>query len=454
MLTGEREKMMHHQLNKDPYVTVNPCRLCTPLGACLAFRGLRNCMPLIHGSQGCATYIRRFLISHFREPMDIASSSFSEDTAIFGGESNLLEAINNIIKQYDPEIIGIASSCLTETIGDDINKIIKLIRKQIQNHIVTVSTPSFKGSHRNGFHETVYEIVKYFCDKPSEKGNLFIAPPILSPADIRFIKTICKPFNLNPVVLPDYSDTLDSGPWDLYKPLPDGGTSTDIIHTAASMETTFIEFGSKKEKSAGDYLHTNFKTRNLFLDTPIGIEATDKFIGELSQMSGIEMPEEVQNARMRCIDGYVDAHKYVSGVRTFIYGDEDMVPSIAAYCLEIGLDPVLCASEGKISFTLENRLTPEQFKQITVCEDTDFDTIENAAIALKPDLMIGTGKGNHLSIKQGIPLVRVGFPVHDRFGAVRLLHCGYDGALYMLDNIVNTLLSGKQQGVPDGYSYL
>ena len=65
--------------------TQNACNLCAPLGAALVFKGIANSVPLLHGSQGCSTYIRRYLISHFKEPMDIACSNFGEDTAIFGG---------------------------------------------------------------------------------------------------------------------------------------------------------------------------------------------------------------------------------------------------------------------------------------------------------------------------------------------------------------------------------
>jgi nitrogenase molybdenum-iron protein NifN len=39
--------------------TQNACKLCAPLGACIALRGIEGCIPLIHGSQGCSTYIRR-----------------------------------------------------------------------------------------------------------------------------------------------------------------------------------------------------------------------------------------------------------------------------------------------------------------------------------------------------------------------------------------------------------
>jgi len=70
-----------------PDATVNPCTLCAPLGAALATAGVRGAIPLLHGAQGCATYIRRYLISHFREPMDVASSSFGEAQTVFGART-------------------------------------------------------------------------------------------------------------------------------------------------------------------------------------------------------------------------------------------------------------------------------------------------------------------------------------------------------------------------------
>jgi nitrogenase molybdenum-iron protein alpha/beta subunit len=83
--------------------TRNACKLCTPLGACLVFRGVEGCIPFLHGSQGCSTYIRRYLISHFREPMDIASSNFHEESAIFGGSANFQTGVMNVLRQYQPQ---------------------------------------------------------------------------------------------------------------------------------------------------------------------------------------------------------------------------------------------------------------------------------------------------------------------------------------------------------------
>ena len=92
--------------------TVNPCTVCAPLGAALVTAGVRDAVSLLHGAQGCATYIRRYLISHFREPIDVASSSFGESQTVFGGEANLHRALDNIGQQYHPRLITVATTCV------------------------------------------------------------------------------------------------------------------------------------------------------------------------------------------------------------------------------------------------------------------------------------------------------------------------------------------------------
>lgn len=98
-----------------------------PLGAALAFAGLDRTVPFLHGSQGCATYIRRYLISHFNEPMDIASSSVGEAATVFGGEANLRTGIANVTSVYRPSLIGVATTCLVETIGEDVPAMLRRI---------------------------------------------------------------------------------------------------------------------------------------------------------------------------------------------------------------------------------------------------------------------------------------------------------------------------------------
>jgi nitrogenase molybdenum-iron protein NifN len=89
-----------------------------------------------------------------------------------------------------------------------------------------------------------------------------------------------------------------------------------------------------------------------------------------------------------------------------------------------------------------------------VVGDVDFMDIGDLAQDSKADLVIGNSKGYKLSREIGIPLVRVGFPVHDRFGASRYLHVGYRGAQQLFDRIVNAVIEYSQESNPVGYTYI
>lgn len=162
------------------FAVENPARMCQPMGALQAIMGLKNAMPLIHGSQGCATYMRFQLIRHFREPIEVSSSALNEKTVIYGGENNLLNALKNVSEKQNPDIICVMSSCLTETIGDDIEGIITKFEDANIGmklpKIVSVSTPSFSGSHIEGYDKAVLELVKDLgrLNIPNDKINLIM----------------------------------------------------------------------------------------------------------------------------------------------------------------------------------------------------------------------------------------------------------------------------------------
>jgi len=63
-----------------------------------------------------------------------------------------------------------------------------------------------------------------------------------------------------------------------------------------------------------------------------------------------------------------------------------------------------------------------------IFEDTDFAGMLDACRGLGADIIMGSSKGYSLSRELSIPLVRAGFPIHDRIGGQRTLHVGYRGA--------------------------
>ena len=133
------------------------------------------------------------------------------------------------------------------------------------------------------------------------------------------------------------------------------------------------------------------------------------------------------------------------------------VVGLVSFLAEIGVKPVLCASGGRSGrlaaavAEVTGDLLPEP---PVVKEGMDFYEIAAEAEALAPDLLVGHSKGYHLAKRWQVPLVRVGFPIHDRFGGPRILHLGYRGAQNLLDRIVNAMIERKQETSPVGYGYM
>lgn len=461
---------------KKPYTaTRNACKMCTPLGAALVFHGIEGTIPLLHGSQGCSTYMRRYLISHFKEPVDIASSNFSEETAIFGGGANLKQAIENVVKQYSPQMVGIATTCLSETIGDDVPMILDSIDKEIkQTDLVHVSTPSYTGTHVDGFHQAVQAVVEH-CNpktekiryKPRAKKKINLFPGMLSNEDLRHLKEIFSDLNTQMTLLPDYSERLEGPSWVEYQAIQNGGTSIDDIkkmHLATGsmefgsiLQRTVQEAHSESKASAGSYLSQAFDIPCASLGTPIGVKATDHFFSTLERITLKVIPERYKRQRGRLIDSYVDGNKYVSKKRAIVYGEEDFVAAMAGFLAEIGIIPVLCASggnSGHLNRALDELLPKNIRKQARVHQGMDFTKMEEKARHLEPDFAIGNSKGYTMARHLDIPLVRAGFPIHDRVGGSRILHISYKGTQQLFDTIINTLLQQRQDRSKIGYSYM
>jgi nitrogenase molybdenum-iron protein NifN len=441
--------------------TTNACKLCTPLGACLAFKGIEGAVPYLHGSQGCATYMRRYIISHYNEPIDIASSSLSEKHAVYGGGPNLKLGLTNVAAKYRPKLIGIATTCLTETIGDDVKMYLHQYAEDTKGSVglplfVNVSTPSYSGTHMEGFHAAVREVVAQVSEGGPRTETVNLLPGFVSSADYRLLAEIMADFGLGCTLLPDLSETMDGPALLEYEKIQGGGTPIAAIKAMGRSRAT-IEFGPTLAVTGGTVLAEKFSVANHRLGMPVGIRETDAFFSLLETISGRPTPEKYAKQRGRLVDAYVDGHKYVFGKRAILYGEEDLLVGMCSFLAEIGVQPVLCASggtSGKLKAAIAAATGDTLPEQPQVFEGMDFFEISEIAETLQPDLVVGHSKGYPLAKKLNIPLIRVGFPIHDRVGGQRILHLGYAGAQHLFDMVANAMIEKKQDDSPVGYFYM
>ncbi len=146
----------YQELNfKREALTINPAKACQPLGAVLCALGFEKTLPYVHGSQGCVAYFRSYFNRHFKEPIACVSDSMTEDAAVFGGQKNMFDGLENARALYKPDMIAVSTTCMAEVIGDDLNAFIGNSRKEgyipEDFPVPFAHTPSFVGSHTTGW---------------------------------------------------------------------------------------------------------------------------------------------------------------------------------------------------------------------------------------------------------------------------------------------------------------
>ncbi len=431
-------------------VNENPCNMCMPMGAILPFKGLERSMVIIHGSQGCSTYMRRHIAEHFNEPIDVASSSLNEKGTIYGGEASLKKGLDNLIKLYNPGLIGVLTTCLSETIGEDVERVaLEYLNERGRLGdlaLVTVATPGYGGTHTDGYFLTVKRLVARLAKKTKKHSRINVIVPNLSPADIREIKRILHLFKVEFILIPDFSDTLDRPFERPYKKIPEGGTKlADIAEIPGAAATIQVGITVDDNISPGRYLETEFGVPLYNLPVPMGIDNTDLFIDVLKQLTGNAVPESLKRERGRLLDCMIDSHKYNFQGRSVVFGEPEHVYAIVKTCLENGIYPVVVATgskSGKMTALLKNELNDYR-GEIQFLDEADFSQIRGESVRMDANIAIGHSDGRFLTEREGIPLVRHGFPIHDRVGGQRLLSVGYVGTTMFLDRITNTLLENK-----------
>jgi len=440
------------ELSERSALRINPLKTCQPVGAMYAALGVHACMPHSHGSQGCCSFHRMFLTRHFKDPAIASSSSFTEGASVFGGGSNLKTAIKNIFDIYDPEIIAVHTTCLSETIGDDLVGYINDAKIPEGKIVVHTNTPSYVGSHITGYYNMITGFIKYLAEATGEKNNkLALFPGFVNPGDMREMKRLMTLMGVEYIMLPDTSGVMDAPMTGSYNMYPKGGTTISDIKDLGNCELT-LALGELTSEFPADFLEKKCKVPYKTLPLPIGVENTDAFIMALNHFSKNEVPYAIEEERGQLMDILLDSHQYTYNKSVAIYGDPDTVLGMAQICMEMGMIPkyLVTGTPGKI-FEQKAKILFEKFGLEGCIAKSAADLFElhqwikNDSV----DLLIGGTHGKYIARAEDIPLVRVGFPIIDRYVHSYMPIVGYKGAIRLAELILNALMDRQDRDCED-----
>ncbi|MDW7725881.1 MAG: nitrogenase molybdenum-iron protein subunit beta [Candidatus Methanoperedens sp.] len=431
-------------------LTINPAKTCQPLGAVYAALGIHRCMPHSHGSQGCLSYLRMALSRHYREPAIATTSSFNEGTAVFGGLANLKEAMANLTKIYKPDVVAVHSTCVAETIGDDLNAFLEEINmEELIDPAIKVfyaNTPSYVGSHITGYDNMVKSMAGYFPKKGEPNGKVNLIPGFIEPGDIREIKRILKLMDIPVIVFPDQTDVFDAPLTGKDADYPKGGTTIPELEDTANSIAT-LALCKYSGGAAARILEKKYGIPAIVGPVPIGIDNTDSLVMNLMEVTGKDVPGELEDERGRLVDMLTDAHPHFHGRKVAIYGDPDIISGVASMCAGMGMEPAYVYT-GTKSESWEKE-TAGIVPEADVRSGTDLFLLHQKLKNNPVDLLIGNSHGKYIARAEDIPLVRVGFPISDRANLHYFPIMGYAGAAMLATRIGNTLLERKDRDTED-----
>ncbi len=442
-------------------LTVDPAKACQPLGAVLCALGFEKTLPYVHGSQGCVAYFRTYFNRHFKEPVMTVSDSMTEDAAVFGGQQNMYDGLENATALYKPEMIAVSTTCMAEVIGDDLNAFIGNAKKEgkipVDMPTPYAHTPSFVGSHTNGWDGMFEGFARYFTlnamdDKEvGSNGKINLIPGFETYlGNYRVLKRMMADMGVDATLLSDPTEVLDTPADGEYRMYEGGTTQAEMKDAPNAIDSLALQpWALTKTKK---FIKNTWKQPCSDVSIPMGLAGTDEFLMKVAELTGKEIPASLELERGRLVDMMQDSHTWLHGKKFAVYGDPDFVMGMARFLLELGAEPsiILCQNANKRwGKAMQKVLDESPFGQ--ECEihvGKDLWHLRSLLFTNKPDFLIGNSYGKFLqrdTLAKGkefeVPLIRLGFPIFDRHHLHRQTTLGYEGAMQVLTTLVNEVLA-------------
>ena len=424
---------------------VNPLKMSQPVGAALAFLGLDKCMPLMHGSQGCTAFGLVLFVRHFRETIPLQTTAMNEVTTILGGMDNLEQAIVNIYNRAAPDVIGICSTGLTETKGDDVDGFLRLIRQKHpelkDTALVYVSTPDYQGAFQDGWSKAVTALVETLCEPaPRTVWQVNVLPGShLTVADIEEVREIIESFGLYPIIAPDLSGSLDGHIPETFLPTTLGGAKVAQIKQMGGSAVT-IALGEQM-RPAAEALEARTGVPYRLFDRLTGLQANDGFLAFLSELSATPVASKYRRQRSQLVDAMLDGHFFFGGKKVALGAEPDLLWQTGVWLAEMG-----CEIAAAVTTTHSPLLEKLPCAEVVIGDLEDFEDLASGC-----DLMITHSHGRQAAQRLGIPFVKMGLPLFDCLGAAHRLSVGYRGTRDLVFEVGNLFIANLPEHHVDSW---
>ncbi len=419
--------MKHHHASAKP-LHVNPIAHSQPMGATLAFLGVKGCLPLMHGAQGCASFTKVLFTRHFSEPIAIQNTAVSDITAVLdGGDYSILTAIENITQKVKPSLIGLHTTGLTETKGDDIRGAVS----RTDYPTVFVQTPDFEGGLESGWAMTAKALIDQLTEKAdtTDERKLVLMPHVnMQPIEVEKLKEFCLGFGFEVFALPDISESLDGHLEAGQGQMAPEGITVEQIKALATCGH-IITVGASMQVAAEALQEKNPAIKHHHFDHLAGLDATDALVELLMELRHIQPLPQVKRWRQRLQDAMLDTHFIIGGTRMVVTGDPDQLAGLCAAWRSVGA--VITAAIATNDSPVLDRIEAEKV-MVGDLEDAE-------ALLEHADMLIGNFHVERIAHAHHKSYIHRGVPNYEEVGNQLKNDLLYEGSAYLLFETANII---------------
>jgi nitrogenase molybdenum-iron protein alpha chain len=409
---------------------------------------LRDTVVVVHGPVGCgfwsingygATRGMKRLRDSAQNSTVWVSSNLDEVDVISGGEKKLREALLYADREWHPQAIVVASSCVPALIGDDVDMILDEMRRDVSADLVSVNCEGFKTKLMATAYDAVYNgILKNLTKKKIEREN-YIVPNKLDDIVWEYTKAhTVNVFNVGSMGRPDELEL-------------------QRLLNALELNVNFLPCFSRPEDfrrvldaalnvsicgTHDDYyvkhIHEEYGIPYIIDTMPVGRKATSRWLMNIAKHFKLEkeaalLIEKEDAALNAALEPYRAALK---GKRAYVSGGEIRIFVTAELIKDLGMEIAGLKGHHIDGFVrpVMDDLEVSGDTYINIASQHPFEQA-NLIRKLKPDvILMHIGSGN-ITAKHGIPVLPLFNPGNN--------YMGYTGAFEIAYRLRRVMSNGR-----------
>ncbi|MFQ5872518.1 MAG: nitrogenase component 1 [Dehalococcoidia bacterium] len=421
---------------------VDPRCRCGYSGGVRASCYIKGVIPILHGFIGCNTLLRFPLKCMEREPV-VFSTGMDEGDAVFGGESKLRESILKLDAIYHPQIIFLFSSCISDTIGDDMRGIARWAENQVSAKVIYVETGGYKCPDWEGFSLTLLALMQNLDDSPpreAEGAGKRVNLMGLDPWDFHGEGN-----------REEMGRLLERAGLEVVAFLP-GSKHLDDFKRARNANLNVV-ISPPQGMATAKWMEEAYRIPYIEAGMPIGFDGTREWLSKICSALAVpltsEVEEEEKEAELKIYTDHIVTYEVLYEVMAGVFGDAQMVISLVRFLArELGITTLVAGVFEAWPSELEalEQTIKELNLDTEVLVNPDVKEIEEAMRARPLGLIFGSALEEIVAEKvygYQMSTVRLAFPIFDEVNFLKIPYVGYRGAINLVEKAYNLSLKNR-----------